>query len=303
MRTYVNTNNSFWVYALSLSVVFNMAQYDMELVKGFTFPTIKQPTIKNVENLIITPEDLNIAKDAPMIVEAETIEPISVWTNKACELYLDMDYETPMDTLYEGAELEATQIDETWYKASGYYLNIEDISFDKVDKNLNMTNWTTAIIDLMEEPNEDVEIIDTLDKGSEVIVNDILDGWSKITVNGETGYVSNQYLSNEFIPQEIFLGNYTITYYCNCSICCGEYAGLGKTASGAKVQAGTTIAVDTNKIPFGTEIIIDGHTYIAQDKGGSVKGNHIDIYCDTHEEALSYGKHTSAVYMVLNEAT
>lgn len=90
------------------------------------------------------------------------------------------------------------------------------------------------------------------------------------------------------------LGEFTITHYCACEICCGIWAnnrpdGIVYTASGAVAEAGKTIAVDPDVIPYGTEVIIDGHTYTAQDSGSAIQGSRIDIYCDSHQEALQGG--------------
>jgi len=91
------------------------------------------------------------------------------------------------------------------------------------------------------------------------------------------------------------LGSYTLTAYCNCSKCCGGYAG-GKTASGTIPKAGRTIAVDPKIIPYGTAIYINKHKYIAEDCGGGIKGNHIDIYFSSHQEALEFGKQEAEIY-------
>lgn len=50
-----------------------------------------------------------------------------------------------------------------------------------------------------------------------------------------------------------------------------------------------TIATDPDVIPLGTEVEIDGHIYIAQDVGGAVSGNRIDLYFDSHDDALQWG--------------
>lgn len=80
----------------------------------------------------------------------------------------------------------------------------------------------------------------------------------------------------------------TVTAYCPCEKCCGEYAN-GYTATGAKATQGVTIATDPDVIPMGTEVEIDGHIYIAQDVGGAISGNRIDLYFDSHEDALRWG--------------
>ena len=96
-----------------------------------------------------------------------------------------------------------------------------------------------------------------------------------------------------------------ITAYCPCEKCCGVYAknrqkdengnDVVLTASGKQAEAGRTVAVDPRYIPYGTEIIIDGQTYIAEDCGGAIKGNRLDIYFASHSEALSFGKQTKIV--------
>lgn len=80
---------------------------------------------------------------------------------------------------------------------------------------------------------------------------------------------------------------YKVTAYCPCSKCCGKYAS-GYTASGTKATAGRTIATD-GKFAFGTKLSINGTTYIVEDRGGAIKGNKIDLYFDTHAEALAWG--------------
>lgn len=65
-----------------------------------------------------------------------------------------------------------------------------------------------------------------------------------------------------------------------------------RTATGTKPMAGRTIAVDPRMIPYGSKVIINGVTYIAEDCGGAIKSNRIDIFFDTHQEALQWGRRT-----------
>lgn len=61
------------------------------------------------------------------------------------------------------------------------------------------------------------------------------------------------------------------------------------TAIGTVAKPNHTIAVDLSVIPYGTQVVIDGITYTAEDCGGLVKGNHIDIYFDNHDEVVKFG--------------
>lgn len=84
-----------------------------------------------------------------------------------------------------------------------------------------------------------------------------------------------------------YIGKYKITYYCACKQCCGKDNGI--TASGAKVQEGVTVAADTSKLPFGTKIYIKGIGWrTVQDRGGSIKGNRLDIYVSSHNSPMPY---------------
>lgn len=80
---------------------------------------------------------------------------------------------------------------------------------------------------------------------------------------------------------------YKVTAYCPCSKCCGSHAN-GYTASGTKATAGRTIAAPSN-FAFGTKLIINGKEYVVEDRGGAIKGNRIDMYVDSHAQALAWG--------------
>ena len=79
---------------------------------------------------------------------------------------------------------------------------------------------------------------------------------------------------------------YKITAYCPCSKCCGK--STGRTASGTTAIAGRTVAA-SSKFAFGTKLNIGGHVYTVEDRGGAVNGNKIDIFVNTHAEALQWG--------------
>lgn len=86
------------------------------------------------------------------------------------------------------------------------------------------------------------------------------------------------------------------TAYCPCVKCCGKSDGI--TASGVKAVEGVTIAADTKVFPMGTKIDIDGHIYTVQDTGGAIKGNRIDIYFNSHAEALKFGRKIINVHVI-----
>lgn len=101
--------------------------------------------------------------------------------------------------------------------------------------------------------------------------------------------------SGSYIRGDAYAEPFTITAYCPCTTCCGPNA-TGTTASGVQATANHTIAVDKDVIPLGTHVWIDGKEYVAEDTGGAIKGNRIDIFFNSHQEALNYGVRTKTVY-------
>ena len=81
-------------------------------------------------------------------------------------------------------------------------------------------------------------------------------------------------------------GVYKVTAYCACSKCCGWNTGI--TASGKMAKANHTIAAPKT-FSFGTKVVINGTTYTVEDRGGAIQGNRIDVYMDSHSEALKWG--------------
>jgi 3D (Asp-Asp-Asp) domain-containing protein len=117
-----------------------------------------------------------------------------------------------------------------------------------------------------------------------------------IQVNGEvaeaptfTITTGEQIPPDDVVKEEVVepTTTFKVTAYCPCMKCCGKADGI--TATGTVATAGRTIAVDPTVIPYGSQVILNGTTYVAEDCGGAIKGNKIDMFFDTHEEALQWG--------------
>ena len=103
----------------------------------------------------------------------------------------------------------------------------------------------------------------------------------------------------------VYLGEFRVTAYCSCEICCGQWAenrpdGIVYGASGEELVAGVSCA---SPLPFGTVLEIEGAgTYIVQDRTASwvvdkYGENIVDIYFDDHQAALEFGLQYRNVYM------
>lgn len=82
-----------------------------------------------------------------------------------------------------------------------------------------------------------------------------------------------------------YIGTFLLTGYDDCCQCQEEF--VGTTALGVPPRENHTIAVDPNIIPLGTHLLINGIEYVAEDVGGGVNGNHIDIFVRSHAETYS----------------
>lgn len=130
----------------------------------------------------------------------------------------------------------------------------------------------------------------------------------EIYTHQETEYVTEIQTETETEPQTelISLGIFTVTAYCSCEKCCGEWANkrpldengnpIVYGSSGEQLIADYSIAVDLDLIPYGETIYINDMPYVAHDKGSAIQGKKIDIYMSSHEKALEWGRQTMEVF-------
>ena len=81
-----------------------------------------------------------------------------------------------------------------------------------------------------------------------------------------------------------------VTAYCGCESCCGIHSD-GITASGHRLRQGDKLVAAPKTFRFGTKIDIPGYGLASvEDRGGAIKGNRLDVYFHTHQEALEWGR-------------
>lgn len=83
-----------------------------------------------------------------------------------------------------------------------------------------------------------------------------------------------------------------VTAYCPCEKCCGEYSD-GITASGHKIKPGDVFVAADRRYRMDTQMLIEGYNNSKSvkvlDRGGAIKGNRLDVFFYTHQEALNWG--------------
>ena len=113
----------------------------------------------------------------------------------------------------------------------------------------------------------------------------------------------NEEIIEEDVPEEINKQwvTFELSAYCPCEYCCDTYTGI--TASGLNVEVGMCAAPDN--IPFDSICVIPelGMELNVQDRGGYIINTYdglvrLDVYCDSHEEALEFGRRVIEGYII-----
>lgn len=193
------------------------------------------------------------------------------------------------------------------------------------DEPIDIYMYATTTVKVRREPAADESnVVGLIPAGAEMLwIENVDDMWSKVEINDAEYFICKDYITTiapddvisilniepthegvYFVnsngeevanPNYVSLGTYRLTAYCSCTKCCGKWSG-GPTASGVMPRANHTIAVDTSVIPFGTRVIINGRTYVAEDTGSGIDGKCIDIYFEDHGAALQFGLQYKEVF-------
>ena len=167
----------------------------------------------------------------------------------------------------------------------------DDYGYDPEEDTTESSSSSTSTDIVVEEEEE----ADDVQSGSSEDVSE--DSSQEEVSNDETASEETEDASADTSDsgsssQGTYLGNFTLTAYCNCAQCCGTAGNL--TASGTVPTAGRTVAMAG--VPFGTKLLINGTVYTVEDLGTPY--GHVDIYCGSHSEALSFGLQSADVYQV-----
>lgn len=143
-------------------------------------------------------------------------------------------------------------------------------------------------------PVDEVQIIETPEPIIEETVQVVIEEYIQPVVEQEpVEYVEEPAPADNYMT---YAGDWTITFYCDCVECVGQYAGMNMTASGNAPIAWYSVAAGYS-YPFGTRLYIEGFgEFIVYDRG--VPDGWADIYVSSHAEIPSYGMTTASVYII-----
>lgn len=158
-------------------------------------------------------------------------------------------------------------------------------------------------------------IRDTTKLEREYEANDILrmektdKGWERIEkeLREEQQRIEEQEKKKEQNRRRWVKVDMNVSAYCPCPICCENFSD-GITASGKRIKKGDKfVAAPRKYIPngkYGCEMKVPGYNngniVTVQDIGGAIKGNKLDLYFDTHKEALQWGR--QHITVLVNES-
>lgn len=149
-------------------------------------------------------------------------------------------------------------------------------------------------------PGMSHSIVTTVKEGAtvQIVAGPVSDGdddWYQISVGtGKTGWGNGHYLGTKNTVSALSTSDGTRTFVAKIT----AYAdGVGGVPVGAKTYSGTrtrwgVVAVDPKVIPLGSTLTIEGYEgtiFVAEDVGGAIKGETLDIWLPDPKEARAYG--------------
>lgn len=92
----------------------------------------------------------------------------------------------------------------------------------------------------------------------------------------------------------IDMGLFKLSAYCPCKSCSDNWG--RQTKSGKMATPNHTVAADLSVMNIGDKVTINGEEYVVEDCGAHVKGDHLDIFFDTHEEVDAFNDGKGIAY-------
>lgn len=163
---------------------------------------------------------------------------------------------------------------------------------------------TASKLNVRKGPSTKYSRIGSFNKNKKITILGQSDNWYKVNLNGKEGWVSKKYVkvsgnstSSSISQNSNNSSNNNVVRTVN--VVATAYTGYSTTSTGQKPVWGT-IAVDPKIIPYGTKVYIPqfGRTFIANNTGGAIKGNKIDIFMNTKKECYNWGRRTIEIQIL-----
>ncbi len=165
-----------------------------------------------------------------------------------------------------------------------------------------MTGWAAKDLEVKSGAESSYKTVGTLKKGTKVSGN-IINGYLHIQFNGTMRYIPVSGISKTEVKMENSYTtpsgeNFVYKKMMNVTATAYNESGTYPTASGTYPKRGT-IAVDPKVIPMGTLMYVEGYGFgRAEDTGGAIKGNKIDVYMNSNREAYQWGRKQVRIFII-----
>ena len=165
------------------------------------------------------------------------------------------------------------------------------------------TGIPTTNLNVRSGPSTKYRVVGSLSKNKSVTILSSSQGWSRVKFNNREGFVSSKYIR---VGQDLNTdsnnngsNNNSSSQGKTMNVVAAAYTGHGTTSTGQKPSWGT-IAVDPRVIPYGTKIYIPAFdkVFVANDCGGAIKGNKIDIFMNSNSECNNWGRKTIEIQIL-----
>ena len=163
---------------------------------------------------------------------------------------------------------------------------------------------TTSRLNVRKGPSTKYSRMGNLYKNKSVKILGGNGSWYKINFNGKEGWVSKSYIkvggsNTSQSSSQNNSNNSQSNVVRTMKVEASAYTGYSTTSTGQKPVWGT-IAVDPKVIPYGTKVYIPqfGRTFIANNTGGAIKGNKIDIFMNSKKECYNWGRRTIEIQIL-----
>ena len=163
---------------------------------------------------------------------------------------------------------------------------------------------TASKLNVRKGPSTKYSRIGSFNKNKKITILGQSNNWYKVNLNWKEGWVSKKYVkvsgnstSSSISQNSNSSSNNNVVRTVN--VVATAYTGYSTTSTGQKPVWGT-IAVDPKIIPYGTKVYIPqfGRTFIANNTGGAIKGNKIDIFMNTKKECYNWGRRTIEIQIL-----
>ncbi|MDK2985844.1 MAG: hypothetical protein PWQ96_1486 [Clostridia bacterium] len=313
-------NKIILVVVVSLVMIFIMAGYswakknitvniDGKVTKVTTFQTSVADVLED-QDIVVNEGDILFPKKSSILRDGMTIT-----IQRAFPVFIDVD-----GTRYQHKTTSSTV--KKILQAAGVKVAPVDIVEPKLDTEIQNTKIIKVTRVTQETVTEKIKIPFKVEYLED---NNLEKGLNKIAQRGKEGLLHREWLvtyhdgkevKREIVSERIITepvnkkvevgtktvlarGGEVLRFKKAINVVTTAYTYTGKnTYTGTSPQKGT-VAVDPDVIPLGSRLYIEGYGYAtAQDVGSSIKGNRIDLFMETREEALKWGRRKTKVYIL-----